>query len=487
MTGVVTFALLVTGAVLALATSLAVSRHSGEEGAGLFFHVLAVFDLSLVATTLGADTALVRHVSAAMATGRADDVRHLLRIALVPVCAASGLFSSALVLSGPGLEQALPGSDLAPAIRLAAPLIPAGAVMTCLFGALRGLGQVEVVTALRSLVLPVLRFTAVVIVLLIGTDLVRLSAAWAWPVAAVLAVTGLLIRVHVRHALHRAGADPAVLVPATPGLARSFWGIAAIRGASALVEAGREWVDVVLVGCFLGPGAAGLHGVVKRCIRMGVLAETTARFATGPMVAAATARGDRALARRIQARATTVLVTFAWPCFLLLAVFSSLVLGLFGPGFVSAAGPMSLICVVMMLAVPVSAAQSVLPMAGSPRRQLISKFAALAVAVVGCLILIPVWGLWGAVTAWGGSVLTDRVLASAQVRLGLRPPLRSALRPGSVALSCFGILGVLMRSCLGPGWAALGATVLLGGITYALFLRRRPEWFGLDSVLPRRP
>lgn len=281
------------------------------------------------------------------------------------------------------------------------------------------------------------------------------------------------------------GLDPSA--PPTPGLVGRFWGFASARGVSSLVETALEWVDVICVGFFLGPAAAGAYGAVNRCVRMGSMLDTTARLVTGPMVAAAAARGDRGAARAVYSAATRILVACAWPFFLTLAVFSPLLLSLFGDGFTVAAGPMTLISLVMMLAVSAGGVQSVILMVGRSHWQLINKLAPLAVALLGCVLLIPWWGLWGAVIAWGASVLTDVSLATAQVCLRLQffPPLKSVLGAGITALMCFGVAGVAARCWLGASWHALGLTVAAGGAAYLLMVWLRPAWFGLESLLRR--
>ena len=633
-TSLATFGLVVTGAVLAFGTTMLVGNVAGDAAAGVFFQVIAYFNLAVVGTVFGADTGLVREVSARMAVGRTEDLRPLLKMALIPVAIASGLLALAMWILAPSLERLAPGVGLADAIRIAAPLVPFGSLMTVLFGALRGMGKVRQFSVLQNLALPLLRLGAVTAALVLGAGLIPLSAAWALPVAPVLVLAAVAVmraaksarKPRGRRARHAAPVDgppqpdarpeqepapeptpeeaqkarlaelatqpldvwavlagtsmtPSSLDPSSgqrfdglrierrrraadaaasadvpfdalvrgaaagredtgrrstrsgqppwwmaqvgprrlrrseprparesaavqspedhaaqlaeaarkPPTARRFWAFCSARGVSAWAEAGLEWVDVLLVGIFLGPAAAGAYGAVNRCVRMGTMLDQTARIVTGPLVSSAMARGDAESAKTVYGTTTRVLVAAAWPFFLILAVFAPLFLSLFGQGFTVAAGPMSMISVAMMLAVSSGGVQSVLLMAGRARWQLINKLSALAVVIVVCLLLIPVWGLWGAVTGWAAGVLVDTGLATAQawLRLGFVPPYRQVLPAALTAVLCVGGVGLLARFLLGPSWLALAVTILIGGGAYLRAVLLYPAWFGMEDIVDK--
>ena len=68
-----------------------------------------------------------------------------------------------------------------------------------------------------------------------------------------------------------------------------------------------------------------------------------------------------------------------------------------------------------MLSMSAGGVQSVLLMSGKSRWQLLNKLSSLVVAVTLNFTLVPVWGLYGAVTAWASALLIDTFLASYQV------------------------------------------------------------------------
>jgi O-antigen/teichoic acid export membrane protein len=320
--------------------------------------------------------------------------------------------------------------------------------------------------------------------------LVQLTGAWAWPVVLLLLMAGFLVRHELKLMFRYAEAKGLVTDGnPTPGLVGRFWGHSGRSWVAQVVAVLLEWADVICVGLFMGPAAAGVYGVVNRCVRVGSVLATTARAATGSMLVAL-AGGRSSVADEIQAATARLVVACTWPFFLVLSLFAPQILGLFGGDFIGGAGPMSMIGVVMLFATPVGAAQHVIQMVSGSRRGLPQQLTSLAVAVLGCLALIPTWGLWGAAAAWCASALTGVVLDAVQVRsrMSLSPPLGSLVAPGVVALACFGILGVLMRCWLGASWLSLGATVGLGGLVYATVIWWRPGWFGSRSgpIPPRQ-
>jgi O-antigen/teichoic acid export membrane protein len=335
--------------------------------------------------------------------------------------------------------------------------------------------------------LPALRLAAVVLVLGLGANLVSLSAAWSVPVAVTAVLAILAVRRGARQAARNAG--DARDTGAPPATARGFWSFASARGVSALVEVVLEWIDVIAVAVFLGPAAAGIYGVVNRCVRLGTMLEHTARIVTGPMISAALAVRDLPRAREIFSSTARFLVLAAWPFYLTLIVFAPAVLDFFGPGFRSGAPALQVISATMMLAVSAGGVQSMLLMGGRSRWQLINKSAALAVAVVLNLWLVPRWGLMGAVTAWSAAVAVDYGMAALQVSFGMRirAGWRAVVLPAVLALAVFGAGSLAVRMLLGPTPAALLLSVAVGGAVYAglAVLWRRP--LGLDDLLTRLP
>ncbi|MCC3266589.1 lipopolysaccharide biosynthesis protein [Arthrobacter gengyunqii] len=498
-TGAVSFLLVLTGSALAFGTTLLAGNLLGAEGTGTLFQITAFFAIAVTVCTAGADTGLVRFLSAARARGRTGDGPALLRMALLPVAAGSACAALALWLAAPRLQQWW-GLEAEASIRIAAPFVICGAVMTVLFGALRGSRQVVRFATLQNLVLPLLRMAGLGAVIFLGAATELLTAAWVLPVLLICVLAALSLRRTLTPEPASAASAPTSAPAPLPASARhpslrprapkwrEFWSFSGARGISAGIEVLLEWAGVLAVAVLLGPAAAGVFGVVNRCIRLGTMLDHTARIVSGPTLSEALAVGDTRAADKLFSSVTRLLILGAWPLYLVFIVFSAPVLGFFGDGFDDGASAFAVIAAAMLLVVSAGGVQSVLLMSGRSRWQLLNKAAALATAVVLYVTLIPVLGLTGAVLAWAAGALVDVGLAAFQVRrfLGIGTRLRAMALPAGLAFAVFGLGGWAVRLAAGPTLAGLLILLAAGGAAYLalLVLLRRP--LGLAGFL-RKP
>ena len=446
------------GAGIAFVTTMVVSNGIGAEGSGEFFRLMALFAIAISLVTFGADTGLVRTMSAQRALGRYGVLPQLIRYGLVP-----SLVTSVLLVAGVYIytEMVPMAPEYQAAMRVSSAFVLVAALMTVFFGALRGLHRVVTFTVLQNVLLPTLRFAAVGLVVLFSGQLMDLVYAWTVPVA-VTAIVALWL-------LERAfpNEEHVEVLPSEDSPTetfRSFWGFSSARGVATVVETILEWIDVLVVTAFLGAAAGGIYGAVNRCVRVGTMIEHTGRVVTGPSISAALATRQLDRAREIFLSTTRVLTALSWPFYLSLAFFGPVLLGFFGKGFEAGAGILWVICPAAMLSMSAGGVQSVLLMSGKSRWQLLNKLSSLVVAVTLNFTLVPVWGLYGAVTAWASALLIDTFLASYQVfrLVGIRASVRE------MAPSLF--LGAAVPTvCALVSLAFLGQSVL-GVIVYVVLL-----------------
>ena len=408
------------GAGIAFVTTMVVSNGIGAEGSGEFFRLMALFAISISLVTFGADTGLVRTMSAQRALGRYGVLPQLIRYGLIP-----SLVTSVLLVAGVYMYTKL--VPMAPAyqaaMRVSSAFVLLAALMTVFFGALRGLQRVVTFTLLQNVLLPTLRLAAVGLVVLFSGQLMDLVYAWTIPVA-ITAVVALWLLERAFPSEEHVEVLPSEDSPTETF--RSFWGFSSARGVATVMETILEWIDVLVVTAFSGAVAGGVYGAVNRCVRVGAMIEHTGRVVTGPSISAALATRQLDRAREIFISTTRVLTALSWPFYLSLAFFGPVLLGFFGKGFEAGAGILWVICPAAMLSISTGGVQSVLLMSGKSRWQLLNKLSSLVVAVTLNFTLVPVWGLYGAVTAWASALLVDTFLASYQVfrLVGIRASLR---------------------------------------------------------------
>ena len=470
------------GAGIAFVTTMVVSNGIGAEGSGEFFRLMALFAISISLVTFGADTGLVRTMSAQRALGRYGVLPQLIRYGLIP-----SLVTSVLLVAGVYIYTEL--VPMAPeyqaAMRVSSAFILVAALMTVFFGALRGLHRVVTFTLLQNVLLPTLRFAAVGLVVLFSGQLMDLVYAWTVPVA-ITAVVALWL-------LERAfpNEEHVEVLPSEDSPTetfRSFWGFSSARGVATVVETILEWIDVLVVAAFLGAAAGGVYGAVNRCVRVGAMIEHTGRVVTGPSISAALATRQLDRAREIFLSTTRVLTALSWPFYLSLAFFGPVLLGFFGKGFEAGAGILWVICPAAMLSMSAGGVQSVLLMSGKSRWQLLNKLSSLVVAVTLNFTLVPVWGLYGAVTAWASALLIDTFLASYQVfrLVGIRASLRemapSLFLGAAVPTAC----ALVSLTFLGQSVLGLIVYVVLLVPVYGAVLYRFRKALGIERFLSAR-
>ena len=470
------------GAGIAFVTTMVVSNGIGAEGSGEFFRLMALFAISISLVTFGADTGLVRTMSAQRALGRYGVLPQLIRYGLIP-----SLVTSVLLVAGVYIYTEL--VPMAPeyqaAMRVSSAFILVAALMTVFFGALRGLHRVVTFTLLQNVLLPTLRFAAVGLVVLFSGQLMDLVYAWTVPVA----ITAVVALWRLERAFPSEEHVEVLSSEDSPTETfRSFWGFSSARGVATVVETILEWIDVLVVAAFLGAAAGGVYGAVNRCVRVGAMIEHTGRVVTGPSISAALATRQLDRAREIFLSTTRVLTALSWPFYLSLAFFGPVLLGFFGKGFEAGAGILWVICPAAMLSMSAGGVQSVLLMSGKSRWQLLNKLSSLVVAVTLNFTLVPVWGLYGAVTAWASALLIDTFLASYQVfrLVGIRASLRemapSLFLGAAVPTAC----ALVSLTFLGQSVLGLIVYVVLLVPVYGAVLYRFRKALGIERFLSAR-
>lgn len=474
------------GSVVGLLLAAIVGRELGTEGAGTYFLVVAVFMIVSNVAELGADTGLVRYVSAARATGRLVDVPHLVRTAVRAVLLGGVLVvvvSAAIIRAHPDLFSGLSSRFVV----IAAALAVMSSLIAVMLSVSRGFGDVLTYPLLQNIALPMLRLIGVFVVVSAGGGVGAVLTAWMAPVPVVLVLATIVaVAMMVRHS---GSARPR---PARPAELRrvsgEFWAFSATRGVTAAVEILLEWVDVIIVGAITSAEQAGIYAVVTRCARAGEVIQQAARIAVGPQISAALAKGAIEEAREIYGLVTSAMIWLAWPFFVILAVFGDAVLSLFGPGFDAGAVSLATLALAMGLATAAGTVQTILLMGGRSTWQLADKSAALVLNVALNLVLVPMWGIEGAAVAWAVTIIVDTVVVVYQVQhlMGLRPQGRSLWVAAGLSIGLVGSLSVLSRLALGSSVTVLLGTIVVVAAVYLAVSFPLRHRLGLVALLAHR-
>ena len=500
----VNLAAMVTGAALTFALTVLVSRWLQPAGAGALFELIALFTIASNTLEFGADTGLLRWISRARAVGGLNEVRRLVRIALLPVAAIGAAAAAAIWITAPELARAflhgLPRGGGVVDIRMIALLVPLGALSSCLIDGARGFGRMWPYLAIEGLGKPTARIALVLCALVAGLGLNGAIIGWGIPVAGGLAASslifanilrsevpvpvrvvphpdrkrnakGTLFRDSQRHTIlrskqgegrHRRPTNQAD--EQRRRLSVEFWRFTAPRALQGTFQVTILWLDILLVGVMVSRYAAGVYAAVSKLAMVGTFVLEGNRLAIGPQLSALLARRQNDRAAALFQTATRWLILASWPLYLTLAIFPAVVLGIFGSQYTLGASALAVLSLAMLVNLGTGNVTVVLLMGGKSSWSAINAGAALIVNIGLNLLLLPHLGILGAAIAWGASIMVDNITAMIELRLvlGMAPFGSGYGLAAAVTVGCFGVTGIAARAVLGETLPALAAALAIG-------------------------
>jgi O-antigen/teichoic acid export membrane protein len=489
------FAGSVSYAVLSFLLVVLITRSLGRGGSGAFFEGVALFLILSNAAELGADTGVVRFLSAARARRETGELRATLSVALIPVAVVGAVLGLALVLAAPTLAEALASPARQEAVaeyfRALGFFVPLSAIETVVVSATRGFGSILPLVLVTNVAQPILRLALVAVAVAAGAGAALIAVAWGFPIALGLTAMFVVLFRLLHKAERRAaeGRPPRSEPPpqARPWLrvAAEFWRFAIPRAGAAILATLVTWLDTLLVGALDSTAAAGVYTAASRFSLVGFAFLGAVLIVISPQVGGflATAQLDRA--RVVFRTATAWLILATWPIYLLLAIFAPTILRLFGAGFGAGAPALAIMSIAMLVNMGTGPVTTVLLMGGRSGWNLANSVGALVLNVGLNLLLIPRLGITGAAIAWAATIVGANLAAVVQVRLlvGLDPFGRAWAMAAAMTVACFGVVGVVCRWLLGPTVPALMLAVAGGLVVYLVCLVRLRGPLRVDEFL----
>jgi O-antigen/teichoic acid export membrane protein len=470
--------------LLGLVLVLVVGRGLHAQGTGLLFEAIALF--SIFNNPIGADTGAVRFVSISRARDRAAEVAGMMVVAVVPTLVI-GVVIAALVyvFAAPLAHVFFQGTRSAESvtyIRALVPFLPLALGMTVALAGTRALGSMVPFVSIQNVAVPAVRPVAVLAVILAGMGALAVALSWAIPLAGgfVAAVVVLVLLVRRTEARELCLSAPARCLRT---LAREFWAFSAPQGVASFFQVTLLWLDILLVGAYATTRDAGVYSVSSRYVLAGAYALQAVGLAIGPQVSRLLARHQNDKVQDVFQAATWWLIAASWPVYLVMAVFSPLLLRPFGHDFHSGATSLTILSLAMLVLIATGANRVVLLMSGASSWNLAIAGLQLALDLGLNIVLIPRFGINGAAVAWAVSIVVGNVLINVilWIRLRINPfGAGFPLVTGASAL-LFGGLGLVFRAVLGPSLPSCLAFLALAGALYAVFLWRSRDLLQLDA------
>lgn len=463
-------------AVAGFALSLVLARMLGPSGSGTVFQMISVFTIASAVAKLGLDTTAV-WLLPRLASDGPSDVRRAARMLLLGSLGGGILTGIVLFAIAPLLDSG--AEDLALITRVAAVFMPFSSVATVGLAITRGLGGVRDYVLIGSMGLPVGRLVAVSVAAAFAASAIVASAAWLL----VLIVAAALALIAVRRTL-RGFSDVDAGQLSDRELIRRIGAFSAPRTLSSTIEQSLQWLDVLVVGLLAGPAAAGIYGVVSRLVQAGTIPSTSMRIVVAPEFSRMLHQDRQGELNELYTRTAQWIVLFSMPIYVLLAVLGVPILTIFGPGFDLGALALAIMCIGAAVSASTGNVQSLLLMSGRSGWAAFNKVIVLGVSIMLLLILVPPLGIVGAAIASAVSISLDAVLASLQVRHGIK--VRSNFVAVLLAVVASGLAAAVPALCarwfFGETLLALvlGSAVALLAWCAVLYVMRKQ--FALDEV-----
>ena len=464
--------------VFAFCFSLIVGRLFHAQGTGTFFEALAIFIIASNVSDLGADDGLAWAVPRLRSAQRTADVRRLLPIACIPVLVLSSCLAVALFLAADPIAHlfthGLHETHLRSFIRILAPFVPIAALVQVVLPGTRGFDRVWPLAGIWLFLTPLLRVVLLPVLVVAGAGLVAVAYAWAVPtMLGGVALVWVLWKLAEQEHRSTANGSPPV---ARGVLAKEFWIFSAPRAVAALCQMTVVWLDVLLVGYFISLRMAGVYGAASRYLVALNFCTVAVGSTIAPQVSRLIALGRQIEFQRLYQTATAWIMAVTWPAALILAVFSSFFMRLFGPEFGVGHTALTILALTMLYVAATGNNLGILVVSGRTATSLWIGMVTLCLNVALNLVLIPRVGINGAAVAWAISLVVSNTLISLILyrAYSLHPFGPAFSRVALLAVSVVGIPALVLRMTIGAHVGAVLLTaVLAGGLYFVLLWRAR--------------
>ena len=476
-------------AFIGFGLTLVVGRYFGAHAAGLFFQSVSIYMILNGIALAGSDTGMVRALAGSRALGAFEDAWTSAKVTLLPGAVWSLVVAGALALAAPTIAGRIspdaPEDALPFMYWLVVALVFSGVGMASLQGT-RSVASVKPFVLLYQVWLPTTRVLGITVLGVAGGSSSWMLAIWTVPLVMMDIYAAAFVVRRVR--AERGRNDQPVTPPRA--MFRQVWAFNLPRGLASFFEICIVWVDVLVVGYFLGTAAAGAYATASRFITSGTMAMEALRVGTSPMLATAFARGENARVQSVYALSTVWVVLLSWPIFVTLATFAPLIMATIGPEFVVASTSMTVMCLSILGYLALGNINSVLLMGGYSKLTASNTAMSLALNIALNFLLVPKIGMVGAAIAWAVAITFDSVLCVVRgnLRVGIHPPTRELLVAAGCVLFAFGVPGLTIRLFDWVSWPAVLGFVVVSMVFYALCLRTFKQALHLEdfTTLVRR-
>jgi O-antigen/teichoic acid export membrane protein len=520
-------------AITTVGVTVLVTRQFSKYVAGSFFTATSAFLIVEMIATLGAHNGVVYFIARFRSLGEDHRIPALLRVAMIPVIVVSAVLVIAmLVFAGPLAHVLLnahagKGSTggvqiIAVALRGLAVLVPFAALENVVLGASRGYRAMRPTVYIDRVGVSVAQLIAVLVAAGAGS-IALLAPLWALPYVPATVVGWVWLQRIRRNppsgprtalpdvppelaallALSTPAGPPPAAGPAAPparprgerlgrvarkrlakATSRDFWRFTTPRAVATVTSTIIQRVDIVIIAIMKGPVEAAVYTAATRFLVLGQFAGTAIARSSQPRLTELFTVRDRHRTNVVYQATTAWLILLTFPIYLLVLVYGSTALAIFGHSYRAGYSVMVVLCIAMLIGALTGQVDIVLITSGKSSWSMLNGLLVLVVNVGMDLWLIPKHGILGAAIAWGTAITVSNFVPMIQLAWVFRlQPISWGVVIATVLslVSCYAV-PLAIRAALGGGWASLAAASVAG----LLLLGAGTLWFrgplGLQGV-----
>jgi O-antigen/teichoic acid export membrane protein len=448
---------------------LLVTTHVIAVGSvGLLTVATTVITLALVPAVLGLDTGSVRFVARAAAVGDERAARGACQSAVGVVAVVSTALAIALFVGADRIAALVHKPAAVGLIQISVLGLPGLAVSRVALAASQGFGVMSYAAWFGALkVASNLVFAVLFVAAGLGVHGLAIAATVAaWVVCAASLV--VLVRIHPL------AARPAPEAWQTGPMLR----FSLPQTLSGMLFFTILWTDTLLLARYGTAKEVGVYAVAGRLLVPAIVVSTAIGQMFAPRIAAADARGAHDNLARMLKRVTYWNTAVSLPLFAMLAVVAAPLLRLFGPRYTAGATALVILAIGQLLNTAAGPLGQVINMSGRPYVNLANNTAVAALNVVGCMVLIPRFGITGAACSTSGALTLVNAIKLVEVRFFFD---MSPFRADSVrAFAAAGLAAaVTVPVLLLPHWPPGPAEALVACAVLLLAYSQFALWFAL--------
>jgi O-antigen/teichoic acid export membrane protein len=449
--------------------ALLLARWLGVEGYGLYVLAVSAGSLFTGISLLGLDRAMIRYV--AILSRRRDRAGLLgtMRFGFL-VAAISGVllgavlyFSAELVAEGLFDEPAL-----VPLLEITAVLVPFLTISSVLIGIAQGFNRMDFSALAENVIQTVVRLGLLAIVA--ALDFLDVFAAVViFGIADVAATLTLILLLRRNWSREYAGPP----LEHTRVDKREIIGFAFPLWLSGLLRKLRRNIETFMLGTLSSVSTVGIYSVVGKINLVGHVSYLAILGGVRPTLAALHDAGDRIALSAVYTTATRWTLAVNLPFFLIIVLFPTELLAIFGEDFTEGAAALIVLAVAEVINAGTGVCQSMIDMTGHTKVKLFNSFLWMALAAGASFVFIPRFGVLGAAIATLIAIGLVNVLSVIQVWVleKLNPFDRRSLKPLAAAAASLSIalIARYLLSSVGD-YVTLIAVSALIVVTYAASL-----------------